>query len=138
MATGELDWLNRPSINPNLHGSLHPLITTLPMASIVNINSANLLRLGALGVGVFYGFTHKASLTRFVQQRKEEAFRKHHEELIEEAKVAYEAQVNKEQAVLAKKAGIPTIDSDSYRFDAERYLNFAISQVEKDTPAPKK
>ncbi|KAI9009742.1 hypothetical protein BC832DRAFT_591082 [Gaertneriomyces semiglobifer] len=107
-------------------------------ANIVNINSANLLRLGALGVGVFYGYTHKASLTSFVQRRKEENAKKHHDDLIEEARLAFEAQQNREEAVLAKKAGIPTIDSDSYRFDAERYLNFAIEQTEKSTPAPAK
>ncbi|KAJ3183790.1 hypothetical protein HDU87_005906 [Geranomyces variabilis] len=99
-------------------------------ASIVNINSANLLRLSALGVGVFYGFTHKQSLTSFVHARKEERARVHHNELIDEAKIAYEAQVNRELADVARKNGLATIDNDSYRFDAERYLNFLISQTE--------
>ncbi|KAI8922391.1 hypothetical protein PhCBS80983_g01486 [Powellomyces hirtus] len=102
------------------------------MSSIININSANLLRFSALGLGVFYGYSHKQSLINYVHTRKEERARLHHNDLIEEAKLAYEAQVNREQAVLAKKAGIPTIDNDSYRFDAERYMNFLISQSEEE------
>ncbi|KAJ3010426.1 hypothetical protein HKX48_007404 [Thoreauomyces humboldtii] len=107
-------------------------------SSILNINSANLLRFSALGLGAFYGFTHKASLTSFVHTRSEERARLHKLDLIEEGKLAYEAQVNREQSKLAVKAGIPTIDSDSYRFDAERYLNFLISETEKEAAAAKK
>ncbi|KAI8825875.1 uncharacterized protein EV422DRAFT_144611 [Fimicolochytrium jonesii] len=108
------------------------------MSGIVNINSANLLRLGALGAGVFYGYAHKQSLTAFVHKRSEERARLHNLDLVDEAKIAFEAQESRETAARAKKAGLATIDNDSWRYDAERYMNFLLSETEAEAPKPKK
>jgi hypothetical protein len=51
--------------------------------------------------------------------------------MVAEAKIAFEAQYNKEQAALAKKEGIESIDANSFKFDAEKWINFAIAQSEK-------
>ncbi|KAJ3300033.1 hypothetical protein HK104_005029 [Borealophlyctis nickersoniae] len=74
-------------------------------ASIINVNSANLLRLGALGFGLFYGFTRKHSLTRFVEQRERSREEEEARLLLEEGKVAFKAQCDREEAVLAARDG---------------------------------
>jgi hypothetical protein len=51
--------------------------------------------------------------------------------LVNEAKIAFESQYNKEQGALAKKQGIDSIDANSFMFDAEKWINFAIAQSEK-------
>jgi hypothetical protein len=63
------------------------------------------LRWGCFGFGIYYGWSHKASLTHFVAQRNELQKQSRYEELVEEAKLAFETQYNKEQAVLAKAQG---------------------------------
>ena len=57
--------------------------------------------------------------------RNEEQARLHHATLVEEAKVAFEAQDNREMAELAVKAGVESIDSNSYRFDGSKFIDFA-------------
>ncbi|KAJ3048399.1 hypothetical protein HK097_010564 [Rhizophlyctis rosea] len=104
--------------------------------SIININAANLLRIGAFGTGIFYGFSRKATLTQFVKDREHARHEQLEDELIEEGKVAFEAQFNREQAKLAKRDGVASVDSDSYKFDAERYINWLINQTEKDADKP--
>lgn len=51
--------------------------------------------------------------------------------MVNEAKIAFEAQYNKEQAALAQQQGVESIDANSFKFDAEKWINFAISQTEK-------
>ncbi|KAI8904977.1 hypothetical protein BC831DRAFT_496207 [Entophlyctis helioformis] len=109
------------------------------MATIVNQHSVNFLRFGALGLGVWWGVTRHYSLTGFVKDRAAQQDKARYLELVEEGKIAFEAQYNKEQAVLAAKAGIPAIDSDSLYFDAETWANWAVAEYDKaNAPAPKK
>ncbi|KAJ3214593.1 hypothetical protein HDU67_001458 [Dinochytrium kinnereticum] len=117
------------------------------------------LRWSALLVGVYWGYSRKSSLTHFVKERAEAAERQHYEDLVEEGKVAFEAAYNREQAAKAELAGskldshdiprirssvaiiiigffiliaflVAAIDSDSYRFNAERWINWAIADSE--------
>ncbi|KAI9092145.1 hypothetical protein DFS34DRAFT_596762 [Phlyctochytrium arcticum] len=114
-----------------------PDFVKMAAASIVNINSANILRFGALGLGALYGYTHKASLTKFVEHRHHDQLRLEKEALIEEAKIAYEAAVARENHLKAVKEGIPTLDSDSYRYDADRWLSFTLAQNGEEQPKKK-
>ncbi|KAI9356205.1 hypothetical protein DFJ73DRAFT_657625 [Zopfochytrium polystomum] len=108
------------------------------MASIVNSASLNYARWGALVVGVWWGFTKQQSLTRFVKERNEAEEARHNIQLIEEGKVAFEAAYNREQAAKAAKFGI-VIDSDSYRFDGEKWMSFAVAETEGESAkVPKK
>ncbi|KAJ3031839.1 hypothetical protein HDV00_008112 [Rhizophlyctis rosea] len=99
-------------------------------SSILNIHSANLLRLGALGTGIFWGATKFASLTRFVKEREELRHQQLEDDLIEEGKIAFEAKFNREQAILARRDGVASIDSENYKFDGERYINWLINHTE--------
>ncbi|KAI8914207.1 hypothetical protein EDD86DRAFT_198708 [Gorgonomyces haynaldii] len=112
-------------LSRNFKISLH---LELKMSGFINEHSASLLRYAALGVGAWYGLTHYNNLVRFVKDRKEQQHQQEYLDLIEEGKIAFEAQYNKEQAVLAKKDGIATIDSDHFRYDGERWMNWAISR----------
>lgn len=51
--------------------------------------------------------------------------------MVNEAKIAFETQYNNEQAALAKQQGVESIDANSFKFDAEKWINFAMSQTEK-------
>ncbi|KAJ3406892.1 hypothetical protein HDV05_005698 [Chytridiales sp. JEL 0842] len=107
-------------------------------AAIINTASLNYARWGALGVGVWWGYTKKASLTRLVKDRNEEAERHHYEDLVEEGKVAFEAAYNREQAAKAAKAGVPAIDADSFKFNGEKWINWAIADSEASAATKKK
>ncbi len=61
------------------------------------------LRLGALGLGAWYGLTRQASLERLVHKEKVERDQRLHEDLIEEGRVAYEAWENRKEATLGAK-----------------------------------
>jgi hypothetical protein len=56
------------------------------------------LRYGALGLGVWYGYTRQNSLELFVHKRKEEESKALNEQLVEEARIAYEAHQNRLEA----------------------------------------
>ncbi|KAJ3193197.1 hypothetical protein HK101_005265 [Irineochytrium annulatum] len=101
---------------------------------------ASILRWGALGFGLYWGYSRKSSLTYFVKAREHEREQKHYEDLVEEGKVAFEGAYNREQAAKAAMHGVAAIDSESYRFNAERWINWAIEDMEGDAPAkaPKK
>ncbi|KAL2915408.1 F1F0 ATP synthase subunit e, mitochondrial [Polyrhizophydium stewartii] len=105
--------------------------------SFINQQSVSFLRWSALAVGVWWGWTRHHSLTRFVKDRAEEQHEAHHKLLVEEAKIAYEAQYNREQAALASKAGVPAIDSNSLYFDAEKWSNWATAQNDAEEAAAK-
>ncbi|KAJ3104552.1 hypothetical protein HDU97_009064 [Phlyctochytrium planicorne] len=107
-------------------------------SSFINHSSVNVLRWGALAFGVYWGYSKKSSLTYFVKAREHEAEKKHYGDLVEEGKVAFEAAYNREQAAKAEKAGVAAIDSDSFRFIPERWINWAIADMEKDEKAKKK
>lgn len=55
--------------------------------------------------GVSYGFSKQRSLTYYVKERNEQNARRKYEDLVEEAKLAFEAQEKKEEAELAAKDG---------------------------------
>ena len=89
------------------------------------------LRWSALGLGLYWGYSRHNSLTHFVAERTAAKEKTHYEDLVNEAKIAFESQYNKEQGALAKKQGIDSIDANSFKFDAEKWINFAIGQSEK-------
>ncbi|TPX42066.1 hypothetical protein SeMB42_g03401 [Synchytrium endobioticum] len=103
-------------------------------SSIVNYASVNYLRFGALGLGLYWGMSRQASLTDYVKKRNHELEKHHHEELVEEGRLAYEQAENRRMAELALKDGVVS-DPDSYRFNAERWLNWTLAYYEgkKDT-----
>jgi hypothetical protein len=84
---------------------------------------------------VYYGFSRDLSLQAFVKTRAEALKKTRYEELVEEAKIAFETQHNREQAILATAEGVASIDANSYKFDAEKWINFALAQSEKDAAA---
>jgi Holliday junction resolvasome RuvABC endonuclease subunit len=63
------------------------------------------LRFGLLAAGISYGFSRKQSLTSFVHMRKEEEKQQRYEELVEEAKIAFDTYEMQKMAVEAKKDG---------------------------------
>jgi hypothetical protein len=63
------------------------------------------LRFGLLAAGVSYGYSRKQSLTSFVQHRQEEEKQHRYEELVEEAKIAFDTFEMKKMAAEAKKDG---------------------------------
>ncbi|KAJ3083997.1 hypothetical protein HDU99_004212 [Rhizoclosmatium hyalinum] len=75
------------------------------MASIIASNTANVARWGALTFGVFYGYTRQLSLTSHVRQVNEDKEFKAYADLVEEAKIAFEAAYNREQAAKAAPLG---------------------------------
>jgi hypothetical protein len=81
-----------------------------------------------LGLGVWYGFQRYNSLKHHAHHEQHEAQQQLRRELIDEGKVAFEAQFNREQAALAAKEGI-VIDSESYRFSGDKWANWASSQT---------
>ncbi|EGF76852.1 hypothetical protein BATDEDRAFT_28031 [Batrachochytrium dendrobatidis JAM81] len=107
------------------------------MASIVNQQSISFLRWSALGVGVWWGWTRHHSLTRLVKDRAADTEKAHHNLLVEEARVAYEAHYNKTQNALAKKDGVASCDSDSIFFDADKWSNWAVAQNDAEDAAAK-
>eukprot|EP00842_Homolaphlyctis_polyrhiza_P005822 jgi/Hompol1/6240/HPOL_004899-RA len=101
------------------------------------IGQLQLLRWGALGFGIWWGWTRYHSLTRFVKDRAELQEKTHYKELVEEAKIAFEAQYNREQAKLAAKAGVGAIDSNSIYFDADKWSTWASAQNDAEESAAK-
>ncbi|KAJ3026484.1 UNVERIFIED_CONTAM: hypothetical protein HDU68_005562 [Siphonaria sp. JEL0065] len=95
--------------------------------SIVNAASLNVARWGALIVGGFYGYTRQTSLTLQVAKNNEEKEFRAYSDLVEEAKIAFEAAYNREQAAKAAPLGI-YIDSESYKFNGDKWLDFAVAQ----------
>ncbi|TPX33764.1 hypothetical protein SmJEL517_g03432 [Synchytrium microbalum] len=108
------------------------------MASIVNYASVNYLRFGALGLGLYWGLSRQGSLTEFVKKRHEAEHKAHQDELVDEARQAYEHAENRRMSELALKDGVIS-DPDSYRFNAERWLNWTLAYYEgSKTAEPKK
>lgn len=101
------------------------------MSSIVNVNAANLLKFSALGFGVWYGAARNYSLHSYVQSREEVTKDKRYRELVEEAKIAFDAHQMEELAVQAKKAHIDSIDPNSYKYNAEVAVNWLIAKMDK-------
>ncbi|KAI8898293.1 hypothetical protein BC833DRAFT_590536 [Globomyces pollinis-pini] len=101
------------------------------MASLVNSHSVSFLRWSLLGVGVWYGWNRQNYLTHHVKQRSLDHKRIHYEELVEEAKIAYDTKLQKEQAKIAKRDGLTTIDFNSYKFDGDAWANWAAKTAEE-------
>ncbi|TPX63312.1 hypothetical protein CcCBS67573_g08714 [Chytriomyces confervae] len=62
-------------------------------------------RWSALAFGVFYGYSRQRSLTLHVKEQNEEKEFRAYADLVEEAKIAFEAAYNREQAVKAAPYG---------------------------------
>ncbi|KAI9352083.1 hypothetical protein BDR26DRAFT_850316 [Obelidium mucronatum] len=95
--------------------------------SVINVASLNVARWGAFIVGGFYGYTRQTSLTLQVAKNNEEKEFQSYAALVEEAKIAFEAAYNREQAAKAAPLGI-VIDSESYKFSGDKWMDFALSQ----------
>ncbi|KEY72538.1 hypothetical protein S40285_08163 [Stachybotrys chlorohalonatus IBT 40285] len=82
------------------------------------MSATNVLRWSALGVGIFYGFTHQRSIT--ASQKAEHARREyeHKQELINKAKAEYAKLKNPAPAA----ADDGTFDPNSPKFDLEKLL----------------
>ncbi|PHH91443.1 hypothetical protein CDD83_451 [Cordyceps sp. RAO-2017] len=86
----------------------------------------NVLRWSALGLGVFYGFSHQRTIraTQRAEHEKHEYEQK--QKLIDQAKAEYAKQSKPQQAV----GDSVVTDVQSPQFDLEKYL----LQVAKDNP----
>ncbi|KAJ3067602.1 hypothetical protein HDU98_009198 [Podochytrium sp. JEL0797] len=73
--------------------------------SIINTASLNVARWGALVLGGVYGYTRQKSLTLHVRELNEENEFKSYASLVDEAKIAFEAAYNREQAAKAAPLG---------------------------------
>ncbi|KAJ3208280.1 hypothetical protein HDU83_002863 [Entophlyctis luteolus] len=73
--------------------------------STVAVSTLNVARWGALLFGGIYGYSRHRSLTLFVRERNEETEYQNYAALVEEAKVAFEAAYNREQAAKAAPLG---------------------------------
>ncbi|KAJ1550309.1 hypothetical protein HK405_000919, partial [Cladochytrium tenue] len=83
----------------------------------------------ALAIGLWWGYSRQQSLKRYVKDRHETEEEQKYKDLVEEGKVAFEAAYNREQAAKAAKEGV-AIMADSYKFDAEKWLNWATVDYE--------
>ena len=95
------------------------------------------MRYGALGLGFLYAQYRTSFLTNLVHKEehaKEEAL---NSQLLAEARIAYEAHLNRIEAEAASTEGIVT-DSESYRYNAEKYMNWSTKYHKLEEPAKKK
>ena len=97
--------------------------------SIVNSSSLNYLRYMALAGGATYGYYRQASLESFVKQRHLISRELEHDSLVEEARVAYNAHLDKQEYIQGQKDGVVT-DSDSYKYNTDKWLDWAIKRTE--------
>ncbi|KAJ3125817.1 hypothetical protein HK098_008205 [Nowakowskiella sp. JEL0407] len=107
-----------------------------PASSIFNISSLNLLRFGALTVGLYWGWSRQRTLTHQVAHEKVIAEKKLHKELVEEGKIAFAAYNDRKLAAEAAKDGVIT-DVNSYKFDSEKYINWMLARLEAESAAEK-
>ena len=113
-------------LNPGMLGLVSVKVFLRKMAaigSIINVNSVNLLKFSALGFGVWYGINRHQYLTKFVEERHQQQERQKYEFLVEEGKVAYQAQVMRELAEKAKLDNV-SLDFDSVYFNGEDFINW--------------
>ncbi|CCF44129.1 ATP synthase subunit E [Colletotrichum higginsianum] len=89
-------------------------------------SGVNVLRYTALGLGVFYGFTHQRSIT--ASQKAAAAAKEYErkEKLIEQAKAEF-AKKNQPLKTAAADAGV-NIDPMDPKFDLEAYFNNLVKQ----------
>ncbi|KAJ3215189.1 hypothetical protein HK099_006490 [Clydaea vesicula] len=88
-------------------------------------------KLELTGTGVWYGYTRQNSLEKFIVTRKKEEEAQLYEAIREESLVAFEAYKNRLEAEAGEKDGVTT-DSDSYKFNAERWMNWAIARSDSE------
>ncbi|KAI8808608.1 hypothetical protein BJ742DRAFT_771960 [Cladochytrium replicatum] len=103
---------------------------------VINFTTLNFLRFTALATGLGYGVYRQGALTRQVAKEKAAAEDRHHRELVEEGKIAYQAMLDRQTAEKAAKQGVVT-DINSYKFNTEQYINFMVAEMEKEAAAEK-
>lgn len=86
------------------------------------------LRYGALAAGVIYGAVHTKSLERFVAKQKEAAKSQLEADILDEARVVYQAEKDRDAA---KQAAPISLDPDSYKYSAERHVEWGMQQLDK-------
>ncbi|KAK3309646.1 ATP synthase E chain-domain-containing protein [Chaetomium strumarium] len=86
-------------------------------------SGVNVLRYSALGLGIFYGFSHQRSIRASEKAAAAEREYQHKQELINKAKEAYARQKQKEAPASSTKAS-SGLDQDpmSPNFDLEAYI----------------
>ncbi len=91
-------------------------------------------------MGIWYGHRKNEQYTKFAIARHESERRKEYELLVEEAKIAYAAQKDKElAAAVAPRTFYPfcltlivIIDPESYRFQPEDWIEFFEKQSQAE------
>ncbi|GJC87043.1 ATP synthase subunit E [Colletotrichum navitas] len=89
-------------------------------------SGVNVLRYTALGLGVFYGFTHQRSITASQKAAAAQKEYERKEKLIEQAKAEF-AKKNQPLKSAAADAGV-NVDPMDPKFDLEAYFNNLVKQ----------
>ncbi|WYZ42925.1 hypothetical protein EsH8_VI_000624 [Colletotrichum jinshuiense] len=89
-------------------------------------SGVNVLRYTALGLGVFYGFTHQRSITASQKAAAAHQEYERKEKLIEQAKAEF-AKKNQPVKAAAADAGA-NVDPMDPKFDLEAYFNNLVKQ----------
>ncbi|KAK2059272.1 ATP synthase subunit E [Colletotrichum caudatum] len=89
-------------------------------------SGVNVLRYTALGLGVFYGFTHQRSITASQKAAAAQKEYERKEKLIEQAKAEF-AKKNQPLKLAAADAGV-NVDPMDPNFDLEAYFNNLVKQ----------
>ncbi|KAK2004094.1 ATP synthase subunit E [Colletotrichum falcatum] len=89
-------------------------------------SGVNVLRYTALGLGVFYGFTHQRSITASQKAAAAQKEYERKEKLIEQAKAEF-AKKNQPLKSAAADTGV-NVDPMDPNFDLEAYFNNLVKQ----------
>ncbi|KAK3337399.1 ATP synthase E chain-domain-containing protein [Cercophora scortea] len=82
-------------------------------------SGVNVLRWSALGLGIFYGFTHQRSITSAQKAAAAQREYQHKQDLINKAKEAYAKSKNPASA----SSGGLNQDPNDPKFDVEAFVN---------------
>jgi len=91
-------------------------------------SGVNVLRYTALGLGVFYGFTHQRSINQAQKAAAAQKEYEHKQALIEKAKEAYAKSKQPAAASSASKSGGLNQDPMSPNFDLEAFFEDLMKQ----------
>jgi hypothetical protein len=94
-----------------------------------------LLKYSAFALGIGYGWNKYNSLTHYVKNRNELENKQKYLDLVEEAKIAFDAHKMAELSVLAKADGsifyitiVKTVDPESIYYNADQLANWAVKK----------
>ncbi|KAJ0163888.1 ATP synthase subunit e, mitochondrial [Colletotrichum tanaceti] len=123
---GQLAAIVNPRTVLPIARSLPAVAQSRQLPSMSSSSGVNVLRYTALGLGVFYGFTHQRSIT--ASQKAAAAAKEYErkEKLIEQAKAEF-AKKNQPLKTAAADAGA-NVDPMDPKFDLEAYFNNLVKQ----------